>query len=147
MPRQFKTILWPTDFSEESYRALEYAERFVRETDGTLLLAHLIHVSSGELLQKDGHVLTFEEGKQRARARLAEVRDTRLHGYPKCEVLVEFGAPGEAVLDIGRQRKVDLIVISTHGESSFEHIMVGSVAEAIIRHAPCPVFVVRRGAE
>jgi universal stress protein A len=147
MPRQFNVILCPTDFSEESYRALDYAERFAREHNATLLLTHIVHVASGELYRQDGHVLTMDEGKRRAAARLAEVRDQRLHGYPQCEILVDIGQPGETLVHIAQQRNVDLIVLSTHGQSSFEHILVGSVAEAILRHAPCPVFVVRRGAE
>ena len=66
MPRDFKTILCPTDFSEESYRAIEYGLRFAKANDGTLILAHVIHVPSGDLFQPDGHVLTFDEAKQKA---------------------------------------------------------------------------------
>jgi universal stress protein A len=147
MPREFNTILCPSDFSEESYRAMEYAERFARATNGTVLLAHIIHVPSGELRQEGGHILTFDQAKQRATARLTEARDARLHGYAKCEILVEVGSPATDLIALAQQRNVDLIVISTHGRTGLQHILIGSVAEAVIRQAPCPVFVLRRGAE
>ena len=147
MPRDFKTILCPTDFSEESYRAIEYGLRFAKEADGTLLLAHAIHVPSGDLYQPDGHVLTFDEAKQRTLALLAELREKRLHGYPKCEFVVDVGDPHDVLITIATQRKVDLIVVATHGRSELTHLIMGSVAEKLIRHAPCPLFVVRRGAD
>ena len=147
MPRDFRTILCPTDFSEESYRAIEYGLRFAKAAAGSLLLTHVIHVPSGELYQPDGHVLNFEEAKQHTIALLEELRSKRLHGYAQCELLVDIGDPHEVVLHLATQRKADLIVIATHGRSALQHLVVGSVAEKIIRHAPCPVLVVRRGAD
>ncbi len=147
MPRDFKTILCPTDFSEESYRAIEYGLRFAKAAGGTLLLAHVIHVPSGELYQPDGHVLNFDEAKQRSLTLLEELRKKRLQGYPQCELLVDIGDPHDVLLHLATQRKVDLIVIATHGRSGLQHLAVGSVAEKMIRHSPCPLFVVRRGAD
>jgi len=147
MPRDFKTILCPTDFSEESYRAIEYGLRFAKGADGTLILAHVIHVPSGELYLPDGHVLSFDEAKQRTLTLLEELREKRLQNYPKYELLIDIGDPHDVLINIATQRKVDLIVIATHGRSSLQHLVMGSVAEKIIRDAPCPLFVVRRGAD
>src|SRR5512143_2905579 len=147
MPRDFKTILCPTDFSEESYRAIEYGLRFAKAAGGTLLLAHVIHVPSGELYQPDGHVLNFDEAKQRTITLLKELCDKRLQSYPQCELLVDIGEPHDVLIRMATQRKADLIVIATHGGSGLQHLVVGSVAEKIIRHAPCPLFVVPRGAD
>jgi nucleotide-binding universal stress UspA family protein len=147
MPRDFKTILCPTDFSEESYRAIEYGLRFAKASDGTLLLAHVIHVPSGELYRPDGHILTFDQARQRTTALLEELRQQRLGNYPKCELLIDIGDPHDVLLGMAKQRNADLIVIATHGRSGLEHLVMGNVAEKIIRHAPCPVFVVRRGAD
>lgn len=146
MPRLLKNIMCPTDFSDEAHRAIEYAEEFARANDGTLLLMHAIHVSAGDL-KKDGHTVKFADAKQNIESRIAEERAKYAHGYAKCDIVVEVGDPGEVIVSTARQRKIDLIVISTHGESSIPHILVGTVAESIIRHAPCPVFVVRRGAD
>lgn len=145
--REFKTILCPTDFSDESYRAIGYGLRFATAAGGTILLAHIIHVPSGELYQDTRPTLTFDEAKRRGLARLEEIRAQRLGGYSKCELLVEIGDPYEQLMEIIRQRKVDLVITATHGRAGLGHLVMGSVAEKIIRHAPCPVFVVRRGAD
>ena len=146
--REFKTILCPTDFSGESYRAIGYGVRFAKSGDGTILLAHIIHVPSGELYQDTKpNTLTFEEAKRRGLGQLEEIRAKQLGGYPKCDLVVEIGDPYEQLMAIVGQRKVDLIITATHGRTGLRHLVMGSVAEKIIRHAPCPVFVVRRGAD
>lgn len=148
MLREFKTILCPTDFSEESYLAIDYGLRFAQSADGTLLIAHVIHVPSGELYEPAGdrvHVITFDEARRRDFARLEEIRSQRLGGYPKCELLIDIGDPSQQLVAIAQQREVDLIVTATHGRSGLKHLGLGSVAENVIRHAPCPVFVVRGG--
>src|SRR5262249_31748556 len=123
MPRDFKTILCATDFSDDSYRALDYGVSFAKISDGTILLAHIIHVASGELYER-GHVLKVDEAQKRALTMLEEVRQKRMGGYPKCELLVDVGDPYETLLDITTRRKVDLIVTSTHGRSGIEHLVM-----------------------
>ncbi|MFI5365581.1 MAG: universal stress protein [Candidatus Binatia bacterium] len=146
MPRDFKTILCATDFSDESYRALEYGLRFARISEGTLLLAHILHNPVGEEFHPEGYELSFDQVRQHALHRLQDVQRARLDGYPRSELLVDIGDPYEQLMAITRQRMVDLIVTATHGRTGLNHLVMGSVAEKIIRHAPCPVFVVRRGA-
>lgn len=146
MPREFKTILCPTDFSEDSCRAIEYGVRFARTSDGVLLLAHIIHVPSGELFQSVRPTLNFEDATARAQGLLEETRQKRAGAYAKCELVVEIGDPYEQLVALARRRNVDLIVTGTHGRSGLGHLVMGSVAEKIIRHAPCPVLVVRHGA-
>lgn len=148
MLSEFKTVLCPTDFSDESYRAIDYGLRFAQSADGTLLIAHIIHLPTGEMHESAGdtvHVITFDEARRRDFARLEEIRTQRLGGYPKSELLVDVGEPYEQLMSIARQRQVDLIVTATHGRSGLRHLVLGSVAERIIRNAPCPVFVVRGG--
>ena len=146
MPHHFKMILCPIDFSELSIRAAEHAVGFARETSSRLLLAHIIHVPTGELYQPDGHTLTFAEATERTRSRLADVQRTRLGGYANCECVVDVGDPYAQLLAIATQRKVDLIVLAARGEGAVAHLLVGSVADKLIRHAPCPIFVLPRPA-
>ncbi len=146
MPREFKTILCPTDFSEDSHQAVEYGADLVRASDGLLLLAHIIHVPSGELYQSVRPTLNFEDATVRARGLLEDIRQTHAGGYAKCELLVEIGDPHEQLIAIARRHNADLIVTATHGRSGLRHLVMGSVAEKLIRHAPCPVLVVRHGA-
>jgi len=147
MPREFKTILCPLDFSDASYHALEYALRFARASDGTLVLPHILHDPMSEEFRPAGHVLPFNEVQKRAEAKLEEIRQQRLCGYPKCVLIAEVGDPFAEILRIAKDYKVDLIVVATHGRTGLQHLLIGSVAEKIVRHAPCPVFVVRRGVE
>jgi nucleotide-binding universal stress UspA family protein len=145
MLRQFKTILCPTDFSEESYHAIEYGVSFAKLSDGTVLLAHILHNPTSELFHPEGYTLSFEQAKQRAQSLLEQLRDKRL-GYPKCDLYVDIGDPYEQLMALAKQRNVDLIVVATHGRSAIGDLVLGSVAEKLIRHSLCPVFVVRRGA-
>lgn len=145
MPRDFKTILCGTDFSEHSYTALDYALRFAKFSDGVLMVAHFVHVPTGDIYAGEAWPRTFEEAKRRAGELLTELHATRLGGYPKVELIVEIGAPGEMLLRLAQERNVDLVVTATHGRSELAELIMGSTAEKLIRHAPCPVFVVRQG--
>jgi universal stress protein A len=60
------------------------------------------------------------------------------------DTLVRHGLPGEEIVETARELPADLIVISTHGRTGLAHVVIGSVAEQVVRHAPCPVLVLRR---
>src|SRR5438034_6069430 len=115
--REFKTILCPTDFSEESYRAIEYGLRFAEVSGGIMLIAHILHNPTTELFHPEGYVLSFEQAHGRAQAMLQELRDKRLGGFARCELLLDIGDPYEQLMAIAAQRKVDLIVTATHGRT------------------------------
>jgi|SRR5579862_2486100 len=144
MLRQFKTILCPTDFSDESYHALEYGAAFARLSEGTLVLAHILHDPTSEVFHPEGYTLSFEQAAEHARTLIEDAREKRL-AYAKCEVYVEIGNPFEQLMALAKARGVDLIVTATHGGAGITTLMLGSIAEQLIRHSPCPVFVVRRG--
>jgi universal stress protein A len=144
MPREFKKILCGTDFTERSYRALDYALRFATLADGLLIVAHFVHVPSGDVYTHEAWPRTFEEAKARAKTLLEQVHQTHLHAYPKTELVVGIGAPAELLIQLAEQRGVDLVVTATHGRSELADLIMGSTAEKLIRHAPCPVFVVRQ---
>jgi len=147
MPREFKTIICPTDFSETSFHALEYGFRFAQDSKATLIVVHVIHVPAGDLLGRDAHMLNFAEAEKQVLDRLREVQMKQLKGYQKCDLIAVLGDPAEEIIGLARSRRADLIISATHGRSGLSHLVMGSVAEKIIRHAPCPVFVVRAGVE
>lgn len=60
-----------------------------------------------------------------------------------CEAEVARGQPADAIIQFAQERDVDLIVMGTHGRSGLQHVLLGSVAEKVVRHAPCPVLTVR----
>lgn len=147
MRREFKTILCPTDFSEDSYRALDYARYFAQLWNGKLLLTHVIHVPTESLYDEHGRWQSSQQVEKRAWEFLTKVREERLADVPNVELIVIWGNPVEELIRLAQERNVDLLVICTHGRSGLKHLLLGSVAENLIRLAPCPVFVVRRGAE
>jgi nucleotide-binding universal stress UspA family protein len=143
--REFKQVLCGTDFSESSFKALDYGLRFAKLAEGKLIILHLVHVPAGDLLGEKAYTLNFDEAKNRMTEMLEEVRVNRLERYANTELIVDLGDPAEQIIQLASRRNVDLIVTSTHGRSGLSHLIMGSVAEKIIRHAPCPVFVVRSG--
>ena len=146
MPGQFKRVLCGTDFTERSYHALDYALRFAQLADGTLIVAHFVHVPSGDVYTHDEWPRTFEQARVRAHEMLVDVHKKRLGGYAKTELVVEIGTPAEKLIQLAEERQVDVLVTATHGRSEIADLIMGSTAEKLIRHAPCPVFVVRRAA-
>ena len=145
MPREFKRILCGTDFTEDSYHALAWALRFAKLTDGELIVAHFVHVPSGDVYTTGEWPRTFKEAESRAKEMLADLHANRLEGYPKTEMVVDIGSPAELLLRLAKDRHVDVLVTATHGRSELADLIMGSTAEKLIRHAPCPVFVVRHG--
>jgi len=145
MPRDFKKVLCGTDFTELSYNALAYALRFAKLADGTLIVAHFVHVPTDDIYAHEAWPRTFDQARQRAREMLAELHSTRLENYPKTELVVDIGAPAEMIIKLAEERNVDVLVTATHGRSELADLIMGGTAEKLIRHAPCPVFVVRRG--
>jgi universal stress protein A len=145
MPRDFKTIMCGTDFTEDSYRALAYALRFAKLADGVLIVVHSVDVPSGDVYTSAEWPRTFDEARARAKEMLAEVHATQLEGYPKAELRAEIGPPAKTLLELAKTCKVDMLVTATHGRSELADLIMGSTAEKLIRHAPCPVFVVRHG--
>ena len=142
--RVFKTILCPIDFSDPSYAALEYGLGLAQAAGAKIILAHMLHNPSSEFFREDGFVMPWDKAKERARALLEEARTKYLGGYANTDFVVETGDPHQLIVELARTRKADLIVIATHGRTNLAHLVLGSVAEKVIRYAPCPVFVVRR---
>jgi universal stress protein A len=145
MEHDFKRILCGTDFTERSFRALDYALRLARLADAVLVVAHFVHVPTPDIYAHEPWPRTFEEAKARAAQALRELHATRLGDYPKTELVVEIGTPAEMLLELARERQIDLVVTATHGRSELAELIMGSTAEKLIRHAPCPVLVVRQG--
>jgi nucleotide-binding universal stress UspA family protein len=145
MVREFKKIVCPTDFSDASYHALEYALQFVKESKGTLIVPHILHNAMSPEFQPAGHTLPFEAIRELAAAKLQEVWQEKLESYPDCKFPVEIGDPFSEILTIEKESHADLVVVSTHGRTGLTRVLIGSVVEKLVRHATCPVFVVRQG--
>lgn len=142
----FKKILVPVDFSEPSTLALDTAVALAKECGASLTIVHVyeplaIAVPEGyQLFSEEQLTQLFEEfqrqlAEQRKRAELAgapQVDTELLHGF----------AVGE-IQNFAEQCNFDLIVMGTHGRRGLSHALLGSVAERVVRLAPCPVLTVR----
>lgn len=141
----FRKILVPLDFSECSLRALNYARVFAKQLGSNLVLLHSVHplyYVTGDEYARYNLPLLVEQMEKTAREQMRDlVRRTDWEGI-KVETLLEIGHAGQQICDRARDRGVDLIVTSTHGTTGLKHILIGSTAEFIVRHASCPVLVV-----
>jgi universal stress protein A len=145
MRPSLRSILVPTDFSASSDRAIEYASTLASGFGATV---HLIHVLDPVSLQLPWETpiesaARHERSYQESRAKLAVVAATL--DRPRLPVTCEVrsGTPAIEIALAAVDYGADLIVMATHGRSGLPHLLLGSVAEHVIRHATCPVLAVR----
>lgn len=144
-----KNILVATDFGEAADNALAYGRALARAFGATL---HVLHVASDIYMQTlggDAYSGTLYTDVQRdveeaARAQLHQlVIDNDPNPLPTKPVVVTSSVPADTIVAYAKDAGVDLIVLGTHGRGAVAHLLVGSVAERVVRTAPCPVLTVR----
>lgn len=140
-----KSILFPTDFSHYNDAALEYASRLAAESGAK---AHLVHIhDTRELATAMGEAATvYADAWQKERDRAARQLNSMVPTI--IDVAYEHhalqGVPDTEIVDFAKNHKVDLIVMASHGRSGLSRPVMGSVAENAMRHAPCPVLIVKQ---
>lgn len=144
-PTEFKIgkILVPIDFSEHSQKALQYALAFASQFSAEVVLVHIIEqvVYPGDWMYPPLATSDFAHEK---RENLVEKLKAMSAETPiKAEHVVRFGRAWQEIIEIAKEQKSDLIVVGTHGYTGLRHVLLGSVAEKVVRHAPCPVLTVR----
>jgi nucleotide-binding universal stress UspA family protein len=142
-----KSILVPTDFSDVSAAALEYA-RMLRESLGcSLHLLYILEDPVSNLGLADGYEMPPDFLKQVERSAHDRIQklltDVERANY-EVKPSVREGSPFVEIVRYAREQHIDLIVMGTHGRGPIAHMLLGSVAEQVLRKAPCPVLVVRR---
>jgi universal stress protein A len=141
-----KKILCPTDFSEASLRGLAAAVELARLFQAELLVANIIPVVPPSPTDPNFEFEIPEyEGilHKDAEAKLAELLKTSVPAPIAARAVLGHGHPAKEIIRIAEEEKVEMIVIATHGVTGWHHLVLGSVAEKVIRHAPCPVFAIR----
>lgn len=137
-----KHILVPIDFSERSEKALRYAVPFAAQFGAKITLLHVVNFPI--LPQELGYPVVDEgevvDGTQKSLANLAA---GTIPQELLAQTLVERGTPWDCIVSVAREIPADLIISTTHGFTGLKHVLIGSTAELIVRHAPCPVLVVR----
>ncbi len=143
-----KNILWPTDFSLEAGEALRYAELFAR-TFGSAVTA--LHVSPDFMPAMYQNSLPVQRELLKRQAELKEEALEKIRQLEKKRgvefrrVLILEGSPAKKVIEAAEKEKADLIVMGKHGQSVLEKLIIGSVANHVLRHSPIPVLVTKKG--
>jgi universal stress protein A len=143
---QFRRILVPVDFSMHSEAALRLAADLARRYDGALHLVHVFDPVAYPL--PDGYVLftpsQLNELLAQFDRQLTSLKTLALAaGAPQVETHLRQGACATDICDFAKDGAFDLIVMGTHGRSGLSHLLLGSVAERVLRMAPCPVLTVK----
>ncbi|WP_162006785.1 universal stress protein [Roseimaritima sediminicola] len=125
-------ILFPTDFSPAADAAFAYAERLACSTGAELLVLHV---------PQDVPTVGPLENPDREKKRQLQAVGSRMSDI-KIERMFYAGAPGEVICWIAQEHRCDQIVIGTHGRTGLINLLLGSVAEYVVRHARCPVLTV-----
>ncbi len=142
---RIRKILVPLDFSESSQQALHYAKVFADQFGAAVTLIHVVEpmLYPAEL----GYVplATQDLDQQRMdelKSRLNQLA-THLGKAAKVETILRLGRSWREICDVAEAGKFDLLIIATHGYTGIKHVLLGSTAERVVRHAPCPVLTVR----
>lgn len=132
----FTRILCATDFSQTATQAFQLAQNLARDSQAELLLVHAFETP------KD---LTAESQSIPQDPKIAEqVHALVAAASVPTTPLLHAGSPGEVICWIAQSRQCDLIVLGTHGRTGLVHLLLGSVSEHVMRHAPCPVLTLRQ---
>lgn len=142
---EMKSILVPIDFSDLSKKALDYAVPFARQFRAKLTLLYVVEpVAAVAFPGLAPLVMENDRVVAACKSELAQLLKQRGIAAKHVEkILVRVGRSFAEITDAARSLKTDLIILSTHGASGLKQAWLGSTAERVVRHAPCPVLVVR----
>jgi nucleotide-binding universal stress UspA family protein/mono/diheme cytochrome c family protein len=145
MTPDIKRILVPLDFSPNSTWALDYAHFLAGRFNAALHLVHVCEVPTMMTASMDAYAIAYTDWSQRlgqeAERELTKIVNRILDVKVTTEVL--FGTPSKAIVEDATLNHADLIVMGTHGHGAMMHLLMGNVAERVVRTAPCPVLTVR----
>ena len=139
-------FLVPVDFSEDANQAVQYAIDLASKLGARVTLLHVIQLlplGSGDMgvTVPYTYIQDLEADITSCmQAYLEQVTTAGLEG----EIAVVHGVPFQEILDTAKNQQCDLIIMGTHGRTGLHHVLMGSVAEKVVRLAPCPVLVVRQ---
>lgn len=145
---KIRSILLPTDFSECANYALSYVCDFAREAKASIICLHVIEpvmptVGYSGVTEPLPMADISEQLEESATRELPKIGQHEECSGLMVEEVIAHGDAASEIVRVAGERKVDLIVISTHGRTGLGRMLFGSTAEQVVRHAPCPVLVVK----
>ncbi len=141
---KLRTILVPVDFSERSLAALTYAIRFAQDFGGSLVVLHVLDplLVAGRL--ESARLRQLKSSSRReAEEQLQALRRELVQTGVRTQLFLRHGPATDVILAFGVAKKADLIIMSSQGRTGLSRLLIGSVAERVVRHARCPVLIVR----
>ncbi|MBI3879932.1 MAG: universal stress protein [Verrucomicrobia bacterium] len=140
-----RKIMVPLDFSEPSHQALRYARVFAEQFGASITLIHVVEpmlypaeLGYVPLATEDLDEKRMEEIRGRLDALAKDLGKT-----VKADTVLRLGRSWREICDAAKAADTDLLIIATHGYTGIKHALLGSTAERVVRHAPCPVLIVR----
>lgn len=145
---ELKKICVPTDFSKPAEQAVRYGCTLAERFGAQLHLLHIVQDIDAFVTEPTGMAgwsatEILEDLKKGAAEGLKEVADRMPAGVHPILQAVTHGVPFHEINRYAKREEVDLIVLGTHGRTGLKHFLLGSVAERVVRSAPCPVLTVR----
>jgi nucleotide-binding universal stress UspA family protein len=143
---EIKGILFPTDFSEGSSQALQYAVDLTKKYGAKLYVVHVIYdiaKATGWYVPHVSMDQMYKDIQEGAKKELEKFGVEALGEVKNIERTVLTGVPHEELMNFAKKNKIDLIIMGTHGRKGIDRILFGSTAAQIVRFAPCPVLTVR----
>ena len=146
MPKKVDLILVPTDFSGLSCEAFSWATLLAQQFNAKILIVHVISERAAvDMTSQPGNpwenVLEREDGAMVENFQSCLLSDIKPNVEP--QTLVEVGPAAEKLIEAAQEKDADMIVMATHGRTGLSHALMGSVAEKVLRQAPCPVLTIR----
>ncbi len=140
LPR--RTTIVPIDFSDDSFAAIAVAREMVDDPEH-LRLVHVLPT----LEPADPGVIwsTVDDAGRSRHAEDALQKELQDRGLAAAKIVIRFGDPGHEISAYANETDAQLVVISSHGRSALQHLLIGSVAERVVRLAHCPVLVLKKG--
>ena len=138
----FKKILAPVDFDSSSLKALELAANVAKQNGATVFILHIVPVDMN-VSGMPQYVDLIKRQESLDREKLTAIATQHL-AEVKWEILDEMGEPADVIADVATKLPADLIVMVTHGRRGLARLVEGSIAEKVLRNAPCPVLAVRQ---
>ena len=145
MEASIKKIILATDFSDASKEASNHALSLAQTLNAELKALHVFdktawNIPSHDYLAIDEVVAGIEEARQRGQDTLKEL--AKSFGL-KIETIFTEGDPGHEIIRVAEEENTDLIILGTHGYTGWKRFTLGSVAELVVKHAPCAVLTIR----
>lgn len=140
---KIRRILCPVDFSDASRNAVRYAHEFAKGMGASLVLLNVVEPRPMAVDMSLSYVPLEEDLEKAAREDLEEIIRTEREKGVEVQAEVEIGTPSEVILEKAEELDVNLVILGSHGKTGLSRLLMGSVAESVVRKATCPVLIVK----